>query len=378
MKTKAWLLSIAVICLAYVVFHYSTSTSGLDGGNHNRSEGKDIPANPKPEAQPRAVTPLEAARDSKDVAIVKHAVAKVISLVPRLKNATLTEASYIEELKKLGAEMTGQDLRDLFASLIDEIPPIPNLEQILIGAAQADPVTVWQIAQDNKMDNVSNLSNIEVLGAIYANLVPLDRAAAIAFLEKVGDADVIKKAALTKIAARDGVNAVLDIIVDSGSPFYSKDSYGSVWAITNQVKTSGWSGLQDLADKLVSRAPELGANAVIQPVTSMAELRPVETMEEISKWPASEAKSIAVNSAMSTIARTNPDLALDLTAKFQGTQQEQNNLLLGLQSAFLGINRQDLRSSRISVLLDLGRDAPGRRGCGCGSCRSCGSLWPLL
>lgn len=354
MQIKAWIISTAAVCLSLVVYYYSRSNGGFDGGNHNRSEDKNIPGNPIPESIATVATPLETFRTSKDGEIVKNAASRIISLVPRLRDATLSETSYIEELKKLGAELAGQDLKDLFASLIDVRPPIPNIEQILVGAALTDPKTVWEIAQDNKMDNVNSSSNIEVLGAIYANMVPLDRAAATAFLEKVGDADVIRKAALTKIAARDGVNAVLDIIVDKDSPFYSKDSYGSVWAITNQVKTSGWNGLQDLADKLALRAPELGANAVIQPVTSMADLKPVETMEAISQWPSSEAKSIAGNSAISTIARTNPDLALDLTEKFQGTKQEQNNLLLGLQSAFISINRQDLADDCANLLRENG------------------------
>jgi hypothetical protein len=86
----------------------------------------------------------------------------------------------------------------------------------------------------------------------------------------------------------------------------------------------------------------------------MAELRPAETMENISKWPASEAKGIAGNSAINTIARTNPDLALDITAKFQGTKQEQNNLLLGLQSAFLSMNRQDLADDCANLLKENG------------------------
>ena len=204
------------------------------------------------------------------------------------------------------------------------------------------------------MDNVSSAANIEVLGAIYANLAMRDGAVADAVLKKVGDADVIRRAALTKIAARDGINAVLDIMVDKESPFYSEDRNGSVWAVTNQVKTSGWIGLQDLAEKLVSRTPELGATVVIQPIKAMAELRPAETMENISKWPDSEAKGIAGNSAISTIARTNPDLALDLTSKFQGTKQEQNNLLLGLQSAFLSINRQDLADDCANLLKENG------------------------
>jgi|694.fasta_scaffold47640_4 hypothetical protein len=354
MKSKAWIPSVAVVGLSLFVWHSYTSSGGLDGGNQNRSERGYIPANPQPKTQSTVATALEPVRVNADKQIVKNAVTKVLSLVPRLKDATLSEASYIEELKKLAAGMTGQDLRDLFASLVGASPVIPKLEQILVGAAEVDPKTVWELAQDNQMDNVSSAANIEVLGAIYANLAMRDGAVADAVLKKVGDADVIRRAALTKIAARAGINAVLDIMVDKESPFYCEDRNGSVWAVTNQVKTSGWSGLQDLAEKLASRTPELGATAVIQPIKAMAELRPAETMENISKWPTSEAKGIAGNSAINTIARTNPDLALDITAKFQGTKQEQNNLLLGLQSAFLSMNRQDLADDCANLLKENG------------------------
>ena len=350
----SWILSIAAVCIGIVVLYYSTSGGGSHEGNHNGPEREYIQSDPKPETTPTAATLPETARGSKNTEIAKNAVAKVISLISRLRNATLSESDYVDELRKLGAAITGHDLRELFALLADASPPVPKLEQILVGAAQTDPETVWQIAQDNEMDNVSNSSNIELLGSIYANMVPLDRPAAAAFLEKTGNSDVIRRAALTRITARDGVNAVLDIIVDKESPFYSKESYGSVWAITNQVKTSGWNALQDFADKLATRAPEFGANAVTEPVKSMADLKPVETMEAISGWPASEAKSIAGNAAISTIARTNPDLALDLTQKFRGTEQERNNLLLGLQNAFLSINRQDLAEDCANLLRENG------------------------
>lgn len=354
MKTKAWSLSIAVAGLSLLVWHYCAPTGGSDGGNQNGSNGGYIPAHPKPKTESTSVTPLESASNGADREIVKNAVARVLALVPRLKDATLSESDYIEELKKLAADMSGQDLRDLFALLVSASPPVPKLEQILAGAAEGDPKTVWELVQDNKMDNVSNAASIDVLGAIYANLATLDKAAADAVLEKVGDADVIRRAALAKITARDGVNAVLDILVDEGSPFYSKDVHGSIWAVNNQAKTSGWNALQDLAEQLRDRAAVLGANAVIQPVKAMAEVRPEETMETISKWPASETRSVAGNSAISTIARTHPDLALDLTAKFQGTKQEQINLLLGLQSAYLGINRQDLADDCANLLKENG------------------------
>ena len=172
MKSKAWILSIAVVGLSLFVWHSYTSICGLDGGNQNRSERGYIPANPQPKTQSTVSTPLELVRDNADKHIVKNAVAKVLSLVPRLKDATLSEASYIEELKKLAAGMTGRDLRDLFASLVGASQVIPKLEQLLVGAAEVDPKTVWELAQDNEMDNVSSAANIEVLGS-SENLVAL-------------------------------------------------------------------------------------------------------------------------------------------------------------------------------------------------------------
>jgi len=354
MKNQIWILSGAAVGISLVLWYYYASNDGGNGGNQSPSEDQFISANKKPVTNSMPVTPSETVPDVGGRKNVKHAVTKVLSLVSQLRNATIGESRYIEDLRQLAADLNGHELRALFAELLHATPPIPKLEQILVGAAGFDPKTVWEIVQEHKMDNLSHAANIEVLGAIYANVATGDGSVAKADLEKVGDADVLRRAALTRIAARDGMNAGLDIISDISSPFYSNDRNGSVWAITNHVKTSGWNGLNELAEKVASRTPELGAAAVIQPIKAMAELRPAETMENISRWPASEAKSIAGNAAISTIARGHPELALDLTAKFQGNRQEQNNLLLGLQSAFLSINRQDLAGDCARLLKENG------------------------
>lgn len=358
-KTK---LTAAIAVLAILPFglewRHQAKQSALKEENRtlrDRLEERALASN-APDRAKKSPRPNREPSPSDKIASLKT---QVESIAQQLAEGKLSIEEYRLRLQMIGAELTPQELTPLLEILDTSEPKIAHLNRLLYGALRNHPQEVFAIAKRrgllSKEAVVGPADNRQIAGALFWHLASNgDPTTAELVIEESGERRLLMSRAAQTMLSELGVAGSIKTLAAQESIFSNHSKYSAIAMITRNVATSGFEPVERLTRSVLEHIDAVGTSALGQPIEAMTKIDADKTLQFIEDMPPGTLRGIAANRFFSTIARKDSDQALDTFAQFPANEEETINILLGLQSAFLGTGEEELAKQCADMLVERG------------------------